>query len=269
MVYLGKDKREELLMIANYHTHTWRCNHADGKEFQYVDNAIAAGLHTLGFSDHAPYRFPHGHRSHFRMDLSLLEDYVNTVLALQKEYEGRISLPLGLELEYYPDLLPDMIPIFRDYPFDYVILGQHFLGNEWDAPYSGRHWEDKSLLERYTNQTIEAMQTGIFTYFAHPELFHFTGDEKYYQEQARRICREAKSCGIPLEINLLGILERKHYPNPLFLEVAGEEGCAMILGRDAHSPEEILMEGPETAAMELVRQFDLHLLETAELRKPF
>lgn len=42
-------------MIANYHTHTWRCMHAEGAEEAYVRQAIRRGLHTLGFSDHTPY----------------------------------------------------------------------------------------------------------------------------------------------------------------------------------------------------------------------
>lgn len=31
-------------MIANYHTHTWRCRHADGTEREYVERAIEAVL---------------------------------------------------------------------------------------------------------------------------------------------------------------------------------------------------------------------------------
>ena len=27
-------------MIANYHTHTWRCGHAEGTEQDYVDRAL-------------------------------------------------------------------------------------------------------------------------------------------------------------------------------------------------------------------------------------
>ena len=34
-------------MIANYHTHTWRCRHADGTEREYVEKAINAGLKIL------------------------------------------------------------------------------------------------------------------------------------------------------------------------------------------------------------------------------
>ena len=256
-------------MIANYHTHTWRCNHAKGRETKYVENAIEAGLEILGFSDHSPYIFPAGHISSFRMHIGQLKGYVNTVLELRETYAGKIEIPLGLELEYYPDLLPRLLPVLKDYPLDYVILGQHFVGNEVDAPYSGHHAEDKKLLERYANQTIDAMQTGMFTYFAHPDLLHYVGEEGFYKEQARRICREAKSCGMPLEINLLGIRDGRHYPNPFFWEMAAEEGCNVILGRDAHEPEQLLMEQFEQRGLDMVRRYNLNLLHTVPVRKPW
>ena len=254
-------------MIANYHTHTWRCNHASGNEREYVENAIKAGLKIMGFSDHSPYIFPEGYGSWFRMNIGQLEGYVNTVLDLRKEFAGRIEIPLGLELEYYPALLPKLLPILRDYPLDYVILGQHFVDNEINAHYSGDLTEDKHLLERFTDQTIEGLQTGLFTYFAHPDLLHYEGDPRFYKDQDRRICREAKGCGIPLELNLLGILKKKHYPNPLFWEMAAEEGCDVILGRDAHEPDAVLQNEPLEQAMELVHRFDLHLIDTVSLRK--
>ena len=28
-------------MLANYHTHTYRCHHAFGSEREYIDNAVA------------------------------------------------------------------------------------------------------------------------------------------------------------------------------------------------------------------------------------
>ena len=56
-------------MIANYHTHTWRCRHADGTEREYVERAIEGGLKILGFSDHSPYPFPDGYDSGMRMRL--------------------------------------------------------------------------------------------------------------------------------------------------------------------------------------------------------
>lgn len=124
-------------MIANYHTHTWRCNHARGTEREYVESAIKAGMEILGFSDHSPYIFPGNYYSNFRMRMDQLEGYIQCVLDLRKEYAGQIQIPLGLELEYYPEFLPQLLPILRDLPLDYLLLGQHFIGNEIGAHYNG------------------------------------------------------------------------------------------------------------------------------------
>ena len=254
-------------MIANYHTHTWRCNHAGGREQQYVENAIKAGLKILGFADHAPYIFPHGYYSTFRMKPEQFPGYVDTVLSLRAQYADQIEIPLGLEIEYYPKHLPELLPILRDQPMDYLILGQHFVNNEYDAPYNGVGSEDEGLLRQYVHQTCDAMNTGLFTYFAHPDLINFRGSEKPYRQHMRDICREAKSCGIPLEFNLLGLSCGKNYPNPIFWEMVAEEGCSVILGRDAHRPEELLDEKTEARALEILSALGLKPLETVQLRK--
>ncbi len=254
-------------MIANYHTHTWRCNHADGREMEYVENAVAMGLKILGFSDHTPYIFPGSYYSHFRMKLNQLDDYVATVLTLRKQYQGVIDIPLGLELEYYPKLLPKLLPVLRDMPIDYLIMGQHFIGNEMDEPYSGWPTDNPRILERYVDQVIEGMHTGLFTYVAHPDLIHFTGENKQYSAQMGRLCREAKACGILLEVNLLGLLEKRQYPNALMWEQAATEGNDVILGRDAHSAKHLLDTKTEERAMDIVGRFGLKLLETVPLRK--
>lgn len=256
-------------MIANLHTHTRRCNHADGTEREYVECALKAGLKILGFSDHSPYVFPGGYYSWFRMKPQELEGYVKTLLSLREEYGDRIQIPIGLEMEFYPDLLPELLPILRDHPLDYLILGQHFLGNEINDHYSGHATGDKTHLQRYCDQTIDAMQSGLFTYFAHPDLLNYVGeDQAFYRSQMRRVCREANSCGMPLEINLLGMLEGKHYPSSRFWEIAAEEGCRVVLGRDAHSPKQLLNTVCEQRALEIVNRYGLELLETVELRKP-
>lgn len=52
-------------MLHNYHTHTFRNHHTVGTEREYIESAIKNGFQTLGFSEHAPYRFPDGHVSYF------------------------------------------------------------------------------------------------------------------------------------------------------------------------------------------------------------
>ena len=75
-------------MIANYHTHTPRCNHAQGSEQEYVDAALSAGLKILGFSDHTPYFFPGDYYSTFRMHPEELPGYVSTVNAMQTGWKS-------------------------------------------------------------------------------------------------------------------------------------------------------------------------------------
>ena len=85
-------------------------------------------------------------------------------------------------------------------------------------------------------------------------------------DTVRPMCAEAKKCGIPLEINLLGIREGRHYPNRFFWEMAAEEGCEVILGCDAHTPQSLNDPKAEREALALAREFDLKVLETADLR---
>lgn len=253
-------------MIANYHTHTPRCRHAEGTEEEYVQAAINGGLKILGFSDHTPYWFPGDYYSTMRMFPDQLEEYCNAVRTAQKQYAGKLQIHLGLEVEYYPAYFGELLSRLRDQGIEYFLLGQHWVGNEIGESYCGRPTEDEALLRRYCDQVMEAMHTGMFTYVAHPDLINFVGDEKIYREHVRRLCKEAKNCDIPLEINLLGIGTGRNYPNRLFWEVAAEENCDCIIGCDAHTPGAIVKASAEQKALKLARDLELHLIDTVKLR---
>lgn len=252
-------------MIANYHTHTPRCKHAQGTEEEYVRCAIQAGLEILGFADHTAYPFPPSYHSSFRMELEELPGYADAVRAVQKQFAPQIHIHLGVEAEYYPLYFSDMLSLLRDNGVEYMILGQHMIGNEIDEPYCGVPAGEADKLVRYCDQSIEAMHTGLFTYFAHPDLFHFVGERKVYQTQMRRICQAAKQCNLPLELNLLGLHGNRHYPNPAFWEVVAEEGNAVILGMDAHQPEFLLDADIEHRALSMVRQYGLNLIRAVDI----
>ena len=254
-------------MIANYHTHTPRCRHAEGADEEYVRCAIDRGLQIFGFSDHTPYCFPEGYYSHMRMYPDELEDYVQSVENLKKQYAGKLQIHLGVEMEYYPDYFQPTVQMLRDAGVEYMLLGQHWIGSEIGEPYNGRPTGDEEHLRRYCDQIIDAMNTGLFTYVAHPDLLYFTGDQTVYETHIKRLCREANACNIPLEINLLGIRGGRHYPNEALWRVAGEEGCKVVLGCDAHAPVELCDRKDEQRALEIVRAYGLELLETVPLQR--
>lgn len=255
-------------MIANYHTHTFRCGHAEGDVPDYAAEAEKAGLKILGFADHTPYDFYDvGPRNRpMRMKPEELPEYADAVRAAAKEYAGRMEILLGVEAEYYPKYFSRLVDMLKEQKVRYMILGQHFLENEVDAPYCGKPWSDVSVLERYVAQSTEALRTRLFTYFAHPDLINFPGQDDVYEREIRKLCRAARETETPLEINLLGLREGRNYPDERFWRIAGEEGNVAILGCDAHKPQYLSV--PETVerARELTERFGVPLLETAPIR---
>jgi len=260
-------------MRANYHTHSVRCGHAEGSGEEYVEAALRAGFDLLGFADHAPYAdhptdyVPQGSRAGIRMPPEQLPDYAAEFRDLNTRYGDRIELHLGVEAEYYPDFFEGLLAALRANGVEYMILGQHFLGNGLDGLYSGRPTDDPRLLDRYVGQCIDALQTGLFSYFAHPDLICFTGDATLYARQMRRLCRAALDLEIPLEYNLLGLREGRNYPNPSFWPIAAEEDCPVVLGWDAHAPWMLDVQETEQRALETIGRLGLRRLEAVPLRQ--
>lgn len=255
-------------MKANYHTHTVRCGHASGAEREYIEQAIRGGLSILGFSDHVPVPYETNPDNGVRMLMGQMEDYVDTILRLREEYRSDIEIRLGFEVEYFPSWIEEQLRAMEPYPIEYFLLGQHYLGDGWNSPYSGRPTSDDRLLEMYVSQTEEALKTGLFSCFAHPDLFFYVGDDTFYRQQMRRLCLTARDLSIPLEINLLGLMTHRNYPNPLFWEVAGDVGNTVILGSDAHQPQNTCREDSLQAGLELARRYGLPVVDTLELKKP-
>lgn len=252
-------------MIANYHTHTYRCHHAEGSETEYVENAIRGGLKILGFADHTPY--PIYKPRPFRMTPEELPDYVGTLRALAECHRDQIEIYIGMEVEYYPEYFQAHLDLMRNNGVQYMILGQHFLGNEIGEHYCSIKTEDPSLLKRYVEQTTEALQTGLFTYLAHPDVFYFTGSDDIYKQQMRLLCEAAKATATPLEINLHGIRLGRYYPDERFWAIAGEIGNTVVLGCDAHKPEDVCGGAAELEALRLVKKYSLRLREMITLRQ--
>ncbi len=241
-------------MKHNYHSHTFRCNHAHGTEREYIEMALKNGLQTLGFSDHAPYIFGNDYVSRMRMRTDEITDYYTVLGLLREEYEASaaagktapLDVRIGFEMEYYPDLFDRtleymeksavMLPSGKKAGLEYLILGQHHTKNAFDGTYAGWETGDVNVLSNYVDQAVKGMETGFFTYFAHPDLINFTGPEDVFRGYMKDMISAAEALDVPLEINLLGMFEEKHYPNRLFWELVADSKCRVVIGCDAHEP---------------------------------
>lgn len=255
--------------IANYHTHTYRCGHARGEDREYVEEAIKAGIQILGFSDHAPMPFPSGHHSGYRVQMKDAENYFASIYALKKEYQKDISIHIGVEAEFYPDTFDLFWDYIKQFPLEYMILGQHFIKREEDGLYSGAASPSEEKLIKFTDNIIAAIESGKFLYIAHPDILSYTGDEEAYRREMTRLCKAAKDRGVPLEINRLGFFEHRIYPSDRFFQIAGEVGCDAIIGSDAHSPDVFRDHASIEGCAALAKKHGLNLLPSIPMPKEF
>lgn len=253
-------------MRKNHHTHTPRCGHAVGEEWEYVQAAIEAGYDALGFSDHTPW--PGSIFPSTRMGLEELPGYIEAVRNIKKQYGDKLEISCGLECEYYPKHMTWLKERIEEYSLDYIILGNHFDYIDESEFYFGR-CRTKNDIILYLKTAIAAMETGVYDWLAHPDLYL----SEYYKfddtcvKAAREICYASNNLGVPLEYNLLGLMSIKEgrfpglgYPYYKFWEIAAEENCSVIMSVDAHSPEHIKNTAIYDEGIENIKKFGLKRL---------
>ena len=255
------------MMKANYHTHTSRCGHAEGTDEQYVLAAIDAGYDTLGFSDHVPYPYKSGFTNpHVRMTMDKLPGYVRSVRALEEKYAGKIRILAGFECEYFPEYMGWMADMKAENQLDYLILGNHYELTDEGGMYYG-HCKTGAQLARYVDNTIKGMETGLFAYLAHPDLFMRAYGK--FDDNCRAVARDlaaaCKAMNLPMEYNvhdrfIAYLTNRVSYPHPEFFDIAAQEGVKIIIGIDAHEPAELTNPAQWNRAQEELERFgDLHI----------
>lgn len=252
-------------MKANLHTHTYRCGHAHGEDREYIENAIKNGIEVLGFSDHAPFAFPpDGYESPHRVPMALAKDYIDSLTALREEYKGRIEIKIGFEMEYYPAYFDRMLKTVKEVGAEYIIMGEHYLRNELPEKrnaMSSRFVNEEKDVRDYADAVCEGIATGVFTYVAHPDMVLYDINDPIYSSEMRRICEASKKYNTPLEINLQGVRLNRQYPNEVFWRLAGEVGCDVVIGSDAHTPGEVYDRESLKRAMELIEKYKLNYIE--------
>lgn len=256
----------------NYHTHTARCGHAIGTDEEYVLNAIKIGIKELGFSDHIP--FPDISQPGVRMEYDQLDEYINSIYALKEKYKDKINILCGFEAEYYPSKKE-----YYEYlltKVDYLICGQHFNLADDNYLYIVNLKNDKDAVIQYVDNVIAAMQSGLVSYIAHPDIVmrSYTYRDEFLDSQIRRICDASIKYHIPLEINLEGMnrkvmmndpLGEKFYPFPSFWKIVSEyPEIDVIIGADVHDPNDLLRDY-DKYAREIVDMYNLHLIDKIDI----
>lgn len=251
----------------NYHTHTYRCGHAFGKDYEFVEKAIESGFKILGFSDHVMLK---GHpQPGVRGKYSQLNGYLRSINKLKKRYADKIEIHLGLECEYLPSQMKYYNKLLESNKVEYLILGQHCYinkNNKFQSYFDMNHKYEG--IELYIRDLIKGMSTGIFSYVAHPDLFVHMLDkgDPYLEKYSKMICDASIKYDVPLEMNL-GDLRgysakstKLFYPNPVFWRVAAETGVKTVIGVDAHDPKDFHSSN-YNFVFDLINRYQINYLE--------
>ena len=232
----------------NFHTHTYRCKHATGDVADYCATAVALGMETLGFSDHTA--LPDDRWLVARMPYADLDDYVAAIDTARVDFPD-LQILKGMECEYVPSFQSFYEDeLLGQHAFDYLVGAAHFFpdGDDWTGTYGGTR--DARTLKAYADYCVEMMETGLFSFIAHPDLFGNCYSEFDADADAcsRDILTAARETGVGMEINALGLRKqarkKPNSPFPLypwlpFWELAAECDAPVIVNSDAHRPEDL------------------------------
>lgn len=251
----------------NYHTHTYRCGHADDdmNDEDYVKEYIKMGFEKVAFTDHCPEKNENDKRPKIRMEYKQKDEYLNSINKLKEKYSDLIKIETGYEIEYLPDEEEALKELKNE--SDKIILGQHFVyDNNKNLKIVGQidQLTDEELL-RYAEYIERAIEIKLPDIIAHPDIYMKRKKEfsKVDEIVANRICKAAEKYNIPLEINLNNIfactyyesrklnnieiekqkdkLSKVDYPCKEFWSIATKYNIKVLYGLDVHHRGQILL----------------------------
>ena len=272
------------MLKNNYHTHTKYCGHAKGDVEDYVKEAVNLNMEELGISDHAPIPLNHGmtkeeweeNYCYENMDINTFDNLLKEIDNLKSKYNIKLYKACESEYLYNND---DWYKELRS-KLDYMILGIHFFNGEGRVLDTYKDINYKNV-DCYYECAKRAIETGLFDYLAHPDLYLFDyksiNGKNEFDDKAKEICLKLIDLcvkhDIYFEINTNGLKYSKDknnrelwlYPNIEFFKVVKEymdknpNKLKLIIGADAHEPKALGNDNVK-AVLEMVKDLKLDVL---------
>ncbi len=247
IIFLKQELSKSFVKI-NYHIHT---TFSDGSSrmSDYCEAAARKGFEEIAFTDHLTV-FPDGSSSSSSLDRLRLENYVKEARMVSEKYGDRLTVRLGLEVDYIPGNEKFLEDMLGSYDFDFLMGSVHFVGGICiDSP---RH---RMLMEKeigkngfnkfysaYMRLVGKAVETGLFNVVGHIDIVRiwgFTPSNGFLDEQ--NVLRLVKQHGMCIEVSSRGLRQPVNsiYPSQRIMRKASELEIPLTVGTDAHSVEEI------------------------------
>lgn len=187
---------------------------------------------------------------------------------------------MGFEAEYIEEFVEDYKDLLENHSIEYMICGQHCFIKDNKQVFYNSFPHDEKMIEKYGEDVCKAIQSGLFKYIAHPDLFmnaYRVWDDKA-KEVSRKIIEEALKYNVPLEINCNGIryhyekqkvsasgrVLENYYPCVEFWKMVKDYGALGIIGVDAHIEKDFL-DGVTEEALFFAKQNGIKLVSFLDI----
>lgn len=241
--------------LTNYHSHTSFCDgRAPMKEF--VVEAVRQGFTSYGISSHAPLPFP----TRWTMKKEDVTPYLDEFYALKKEFQDKIELYIGLEIDYLDEESNPSIDYFRNLPLDYRIGSVHLLADDQgevvDIDCSKENFKEKlekhfhndvkSTSLAYFSKLMSMVELGGFDILGHADKIAYNvsycqpgvTEEEWYKNALKDLFAFIYEKGYIIEINTkayhkLGVF----YPDETTFSLIRDMRIPLVVNSDSHYPE--------------------------------
>jgi histidinol-phosphatase (PHP family) len=250
------------MVLTNYHTHTKFC---DGMELpvRYAEEAIKQNVKVLGYSAHAPVPFP----CTWTLPYEDFQEYLSAIDSLKTKFADQLEICCGLEIDYIPQLWPQMKEMINPCQLDYFIGVVHFIdcfddGTPWTIDGSNEEflkgWIEiyqrgsHALIQKYfnyTQQMIRDMRPPVIGHLDKIKMQYrdncfIPETDKVYRRELIKTLEEIASANCIVEINTRGVYKRNEpdfYPSSWVLTEMAKLKIPVMINSDAHRPNEILL----------------------------
>ena len=254
------------MKLEDYHTHSELCHHAVGTIEDYIKKALDLNLNTIGICAHFPYEFLNNIEripyEEYAMNIDEIEDYLTTGEILREKFKNQINIRVGFEVDFFENQEPALnihLNKIKD-RLDYILGSIHILNfNDGRGAWG---FDDSRFKEDYQyygpdNVYVEYFKTqqkmlnstkfdlDIIGHFDLPKKFNnFPNDKEVIENKVFKTLELIKKRDLTIEINSGGLRKdvKQQYPSKEIIQSMYEHDIPVLLGSDAHAPNEIAWE---------------------------
>jgi histidinol-phosphatase (PHP family) len=264
------------MQYEDWHTHNSLCKHAVGTIEDYVKKAIELDLNVIGISDHFPYEYLSSEipslkdipYEGYAMPTNNLETYILQLDNLKEKYVNQIHIRTAFEIDFFKHQDHLLNKYLKNYlnKLDYILGSVHVLFGKAgvfafdDGRFLNKYKEydgnDEIYIEYYDSLQVmiksPTFELDIVTHFDLPKKFDKRiEDEDMIMGKVIETLELVKKHDLTIEINTSGLRKKvkEQYPHIDIIKKIYELGIPILLGSDAHKPEDVAYEFKSIAKM--------------------